>query len=128
MNLKLSIPSSHHALFFAQNRAALYALVHQTLKYKHVIKRITDKVRLFEAEPRLDQTIAQLLIYELLYSKKQSLKGESRAVVAVLNHENEVRKAFQSLETGDNCCDNNPGEYNSYVKIFSFLLLQIEFH
>ncbi|KAG1683057.1 putative 28S rRNA (cytosine-C(5))-methyltransferase [Nymphon striatum] len=89
--------------FSSKNRNALYALVHQTLKYRHVINRVAEKINLFEHEPRLDQVIAQLLIYELLYSKKKGLKGESKAVVAILNHENSIREAFDSLDESKDC-------------------------
>ncbi|XP_023217073.1 probable 28S rRNA (cytosine-C(5))-methyltransferase isoform X2 [Centruroides sculpturatus] len=72
----------------------LYALVYESLRYKHALACIVNKVKLFEKEKKFDIYLAWVLVYDLLLGLKK-LPGNSEPVNIILKYESRLKEALE---------------------------------
>lgn len=70
----------------------VYSLVANVLKYRHVLEKVIEDTDLLRKVPFLRKEFAGILIYELIIGK--GLPGESRPVLEIRKHEEEIREAY----------------------------------
>ena len=77
------------------NTKALFALVMETVNHKKQIDQATQKIELFESEPRFNRHLAYVLINELIWGK-QSLPGDSLPIQTVLKYKKRLKKSIDT--------------------------------
>eukprot|EP01132_Coremiostelium_polycephalum_P010820 gene10820-13257_t len=102
-----------------------YALVCETLKYKEIIDEIIELTPLIKKE-KLKYSLLIVMIYELLFSQQQSIKGGGKDKKIVLNFKNQLSTALARLKIKKKVSENidllpehirNPVVLPRYVRI-----------
>ncbi|XP_013791476.1 probable 28S rRNA (cytosine-C(5))-methyltransferase [Limulus polyphemus] len=78
------------------NKKKLYAVVSQTLKYKHILNKVFEHAQLFEKETRLDQFLALVLAYQHLIAGRK-LSSQSKPVQMIIEYCPLLQKGFKKI-------------------------------
>ena len=65
----------------------------ETVNHKKQLDQATQKIQLFESEPRFNKHLAYVLINELFWGK-QNLSGESLPIQTVLKYKKRLKKSI----------------------------------
>lgn len=81
------------------NKRFITALVSETLKHKHLLDTILKKTHLHHTlkQQIRDPNLLLLLLYDLLFSKKQKIMGGGQVKRALVAHEAALRKAAEGM-------------------------------
>jgi len=101
------------------NKKGLYSLVMETVNHKKQLDRATQKIQLFESEPRFNKHLAYVLINELFWGK-QNLPGESLPVQTVLKYKKRLKKSIDMNSGTDGRALND--SWPRYARINTLLV------
>ncbi|EGC33131.1 hypothetical protein DICPUDRAFT_6820, partial [Dictyostelium purpureum] len=87
-----------------------YALVCETLKYKSVVDQVIEMTPNLDKEYKKNKTMKYslmiVMIYELLFSAHQSIKGGGHAKKTLLQYQTQINSALARLKIQKRCKEN----------------------
>jgi len=101
------------------NKKGLYSLVMETVNHKKQLDQATQKIQLFESEPRFNKHLAYVLINELFWGK-QNLSGESLPIQTVLKYKKRLKKSIDMNSGTDGRALND--SWPRYARINTLLV------
>ncbi|EPX70822.1 rRNA methyltransferase [Schizosaccharomyces octosporus yFS286] len=75
-----------------------YALVCETLKYKHVLDEVIESAKLLDLEKKIKKNLARVLVHDLLMSKRGISASTGLIKEAILRHKTRLNAEFVKLK------------------------------